>query len=65
MSGLQPTGHDEVIYGCNESIPGNCSCEDDDWNGTHPYEHICVFDEFHEGRHVCCCGRNWSGPDGC
>lgn len=65
MTAVQATDHDEVTYGCDESIPGNCPCDDDDWcGGDHPYEHICVHDEFHDGRHRCCCGRNWQteGP---
>lgn len=58
---LLPTGHDEVTYGCDGSIPGNCPCDNDNgWcGGDHSYEHLCQFDEFHDGRHICCCGRNW------
>jgi len=54
------TEPDDAIYGCDESIPGNCPCDDDDCGGDHPYEHICQGDEFHDGRHACCCGRNWA-----
>lgn len=60
MAGVQTTDHDEVTYGCDESIPGNCACDGDGWcGGDHPYEHICGYDEFHNGRHRCCCGRIW------
>lgn len=59
-----PSAFADEGYGCDESIPGNCRCDEDNSGqcGTeHPYEHICTLDEFHDGRHYCCCGRNWVG----
>lgn len=59
------TEPDDAIYGCDESIPGNCPCDDTDQCGAdHPYEHICQRDEFHDDRHFCCCGRNWAAIGG-
>lgn len=59
--GVMCTEHDELTYGCEEDIPGNCPCEDDDCeNGPHVYTHVCTRDEFHDGEHWCCCGRRWT-----
>lgn len=63
MSGVMSPDHDDLTYGCEESIPGNCPCEDDNCeNDPHLYEHVCTLDEFHVGPHGCCCGRIWPNP---
>lgn len=58
---VMSTDHDDLTYGCEESTPGNCPCEDDNCeNSPHTYEHVCTRDEFHDGEHWCCCGRTWT-----
>lgn len=48
---------------CDDETPGNCrGCPDSEHDMCVQMGrllHACILADGHEGRHVCCCGRNW------